>query len=141
MTLKKISAIAAVLSLAGCTSWSGLDQVRAKVLNNFQNTELRISPEITRQAKIENANVYSPGMALAVALDITAPKSCSSLIIDGSFLDKDGTKIASLTGAVQGYEKNQKAHMEVNSTKMAPLFRFDTTIAVATLDKLKCLQN
>jgi hypothetical protein len=139
MKFRNIFAAIAVLPLVACSTGGSLDQIRAKVLNNFQDAELRISPEITRQAKIEDAKIYSPGMVLTVGLDITYSKSCSMLMIEGSFLDKDGTKIASLNGVVQGYEKNQKAHMDVNASKTAPLLHFESTVTTATLNTLKCM--
>lgn len=127
------------LSLTACATGGQFDQLRAKVLNNFQETELKISPDLGKQAKIENAMVFSAGMTLNVGLDITAPRDCGMLVLTGGFFSKDGTKVSSLNGALPSYSRGEKAHLVMNPTNTAPLINMQSAVAMATIDKLQCM--
>ncbi|RZT11261.1 hypothetical protein SAMN05216319_0258 [Duganella sp. CF402] len=137
-TTRTASAILLALSLSACATGGQFDQYRAKILNNFQDTELKISPELTKQAKIENARIYSAGMTINVGLDIIYPKTCSMLTVVGGFYTKDGTKVSSLNGSVFTYNAREKAHLVINPTNTAPLLNMQEAIAVATLDRAEC---
>ncbi len=126
---------------AGCAGNGDnkFNKLRGSLVNGLHEAKLEISPSLEKQVKIENAHVYSPGMALMVEMEVTPYTTCQNrLTFAGKEYDSEGLQITGISGgSLAGVDKGQKIKIRLQSEQVGASLGGDK-VSVIKISKVSC---